>query len=158
VKNEYPTYASARRIESIEHLKKIGCETLQIDVTSYDSIDKAVKTIEKKHSSVGILINNAANGIMGAMETIPLEDVKRLYETNVFGLLAMTQAVLPKMRKAGKGRIVNIGSSGGEFSFLLGSSKVIIKTTLPPHQILSYQCSPKTLQHPHQPEKNASVA
>ena len=117
VKNGYPTYASARRIESIEHLKKIGCETLQIDVTSYDSIDKAVKTIEEKQSSVGILINNAAIGIMGAMETIPLEEeVKRLYETNVFGLLAMTQAVLPKMRKAGKGRIVNIGSSGGEFT------------------------------------------
>lgn len=116
VKNGYPTYASARRLESIEHLKNQGCETLQIDVTKYDTIDKAVKTIEEKHGSVGILINNAAIGIMAAMETIPIEEVKRQYETNVFGLLAMTQAVLPKMRKAGKGRIVNIGSSGGEFT------------------------------------------
>ena len=116
IKNGYPTYASARKLESIEGLKKLGCETLQIDVTDYDSIYKAVKTIENTHGSVGILVNNAAIGIMTAMETIPMDEVKRQYETNVFGLLAITQAVLPAMRKAGKGRIVNIGSSGGEFT------------------------------------------
>ena len=116
IKNGYPTYASARKLESIEELKKLGCETLQIDVTDYDTIHKAVKTIEHTHGSVGILVNNAAIGIMSAMETIPLEEVKRQYETNVFGLLAITQAVLPAMRKEGKGRIINIGSSGGEFT------------------------------------------
>jgi len=116
IKNGYPTYASARKLESIEELKKLGCETLQIDVTDYDTIHKAVETIEKKHGSVGILVNNAAIGIMTPMETIPMDEVKRQYETNVFGLLAITQAVLPAMRKAGKGRIVNIGSSGGEFT------------------------------------------
>ena len=116
VKNGYSTYASARKLESIDSLKELGCETLGIDVTDYDTIHKAVKTIEQKHGSVGILVNNAAIGIMAAMETIPLEEVKRQFETNVFGLLAMTQAVLPAMRKAGKGRIVNIGSSGGEFT------------------------------------------
>jgi NADP-dependent 3-hydroxy acid dehydrogenase YdfG len=116
IKNGYPTYASARKLESIEGLKKLGCETLQIDVTDYDTIHKAVETIEHTHGSVGILVNNAAIGIMSAMETIPMDEVKRQYETNVFGLLAITQAVLPSMRKAGKGRIVNIGSSGGEFT------------------------------------------
>ena len=116
IKNGYPTYASARKLESIEGLKKLGCETLQIDVTNYDTIHKAVETIEHKHGSIGILVNNAAIGIMSAMETIPMDEVKRQYETNVFGLLAITQAVLPAMRKAGKGRIVNIGSSGGEFT------------------------------------------
>jgi len=116
IKNGYPTYASARNLESIEELKKLGCETLQIDVTNYDTIHKAVETIEHKHGSIGILVNNAAIGIMSAIETIPMDEVKRQYETNVFGLLAITQAVLPAMRKAGKGRIVNIGSSGGEFT------------------------------------------
>ena len=116
VKNGYPTYASARKLASLEELKELGCETLQIDVTDYQSIQQAVKTIEKKHGSVGILVNNAAIGVMGAMETIPIEEVKRQYETNVFGLLAMTQAVLPAMRKSKKGRIINIGSSGGEFT------------------------------------------
>lgn len=116
VKNGYPTYASARKLASLEELKELGCETLQIDVTDYQSIQQAVKTIEQKHGSVGILVNNAAIGVMGAMETIPIEEVKRQYETNVFGLLAMTQAVLPAMRKSKKGRIINIGSSGGEFT------------------------------------------
>jgi short-subunit dehydrogenase len=116
IKNGYPTYASARKLESIEGLKKSGCETLQIDVTDYVTIHKAVKTIENTHGSVGILVNNAAIGIMSAMETIPLEEVKKQYETNVFGLLAITQSVLPAMRKVGKGRIINIGSSGGEFT------------------------------------------
>ena len=116
IKNGYPTYASARNLESIEELKRLGCETLQIDVTNYDTIHKAVDTIEHKHGSIGILVNNAAIGIMSAIETIPMDEVKRQYETNVFGLLAITQAVLPAMRKAGKGRIVNIGSSGGEFT------------------------------------------
>lgn len=116
VKNGYPTYASARRLKSIEHLKRMGCKTVAIDVTQYDTIHKAVAEIESIHGALGILVNNAAIGIMAVMETIPIDEVKRQYETNVFGLLAVTQAVLPAMRKAGKGRIVNIGSSGGEFT------------------------------------------
>jgi NADP-dependent 3-hydroxy acid dehydrogenase YdfG len=112
----YPTYASARQIESIEDLKAAGCETLALDVTKQDTIDEAVKIIEQKHGSVGVLVNNAAIGIMTPMETISIDEVRRQYETNIFGLLAVTQAVLPEMRKAGKGRIVNIGSSGGEFT------------------------------------------
>jgi len=116
VKNGYPTYASARKLESIEGLKALGCETLQIDVTDLDTIYKAVEVIENSHGSIGILVNNAAIGIMSPLEIIPIEEVKRQYETNVFGLLAITQAVLPAMRKTGKGRIVNIGSSGGEFT------------------------------------------
>jgi NADP-dependent 3-hydroxy acid dehydrogenase YdfG len=116
VKAGYPTYASARKLESIEELKTLGCHTLQIDVTDYLSIHNAVQTIENKHEAVGILVNNAAIGIMTPMETIPMKEVKRQYDTNVFGLLAITQAVLPAMRKMGKGRIVNIGSSGGEFT------------------------------------------
>lgn len=116
LKAGYPTYASARRIESIEDLKAAGCETLALDVTKQDTIDEAVKIIEQKHGSVGVLVNNAAIGIMTPMETISIDEVRRQYETNIFGLLAVTQAVLPEMRKAGKGRIVNIGSSGGEFT------------------------------------------
>ncbi len=87
-----------------------------IDVTDYLTIKIAVATIEDQYGSVDILVNNAAIGIMTPMETISMEEVKRQYETNVFGLLAMTQAVLPAMRKMGTGRIVNIGSSGGEFT------------------------------------------
>lgn len=112
----YPTYATARRLESINDLKAVGCETLQLDVTDQKSIDLAVKHIEKTHWSVGILVNNAAIWIMTPIETITIEEVRRQYETNVFWLLAMTQAVIPSMRRRGSGRIVNIGSSGGEFT------------------------------------------
>ena len=116
IKAGYPTYASARKLNSIEGLKKMGANTLQIDVTDYGAIYKAVENIENIHGSIGILVNNAAIGIMTPLEIIPMDEVKKQYETNVFGLLAITQAVLPAMRKAGKGRIVNIGSSGGEFT------------------------------------------
>jgi NADP-dependent 3-hydroxy acid dehydrogenase YdfG len=116
VKSGYPTYASARRLESIRDLAEAGCHILQLDVTDQNSINKAVKTIEQERGSVGILINNAAIGIMTPIETIPIDEVRRQYETNIFGLLAVTQAVLPGMRKACKGRIVNMGSSGGEFT------------------------------------------
>ena len=62
VKNGYPTYASARSLESIQDLSSLGCETLRIDVTDDLSIQEAVRTIEKKHAAVGILVNNAAIG------------------------------------------------------------------------------------------------
>ena len=116
VKAGYPTYASARRLESMEDLKIEGCYTLRVDVTDHSTIKEAVQIIEKEHQSVGILVNNAAIGIMTPIETISIDEVRKQYETNVFGLLAMSQAVLPAMRKAHKGRIVNIGSSGGEFT------------------------------------------
>ncbi len=61
-RNGYPTYASARSLESIEDLKKLGCDSLRIDVTDDRSIQEAVRTIEKKHNTVGILVNNAAIG------------------------------------------------------------------------------------------------
>lgn len=116
LKEGYPTFATARRLESINDLKEAGCKTLRLDVTDSISIKEAVKAIEKEFGFVGILVNNAAIGIMTPMETITIDEVRRQYETNIFGLLEVTQAVIPAMRKAGKGRIVNMGSSGGEFT------------------------------------------
>ncbi|MBL4702939.1 MAG: SDR family NAD(P)-dependent oxidoreductase [Flavobacteriales bacterium] len=112
----YPTYATARRLSSIDNLVKVGCNVLQLDVTDQSTIQQAVKTIEQKHGSIGILINNAAIGLMTPMETVSLDVVREQYETNVFGVLAITQVVIPSMRKSGKGRIVQLGSSGGEFT------------------------------------------
>lgn len=112
----YPTFATARRPESLSALAEAGCKTLALDVTDPATIQAAVTQVEEAHGSVGILINNAAIGLMAPMELIPLDTVRQQYETNVFGLLAVTQAVLPAMREAGTGRIVNIGSSGGEWT------------------------------------------
>jgi len=112
----YPTYATARNLNSIKALAQSGCHILRLDVTDQNSINEVVKNIEQEHGSVGILINNAAIGIMTPMETVPIETVKQQYETNVFGLLAVTQAVIPSMRNSGHGKIINVGSSGGEFT------------------------------------------
>lgn len=116
VKAGHPTYATARSVESISDLAAAGCHTWQLDVTNARQIADAVATVEQQYGQVGILINNAAIGLMTPIETVPIKQVRQQYETNVFGVLAVTQAVIPGMRKAGVGRIVNIGSSGGEFT------------------------------------------
>ena len=108
-------YASARRLEAIEDLA--GCKKLALDVTDEASMAAAVKTIEDAEGAVGVLINNAGFGLHGAFETTPLEEIRRQFETNVIGLARLSQLVLPAMRAQGWGRIVNISSMGGKFSF-----------------------------------------
>jgi short-subunit dehydrogenase len=76
----------------------------------------AVKSIEAEHGRVGALVNNAGYGEYGTIEETDLEKVRTMFETNVFGLARLTQLVLPAMRDAGEGRIVNIGSMGGRFT------------------------------------------
>jgi NAD(P)-dependent dehydrogenase (short-subunit alcohol dehydrogenase family) len=110
-------YASARRLESIEHLREVDCETLALDVTDEQSMQAAVEQIERAEGAVGVLVNNAGYSQSGAIETVPLQAVRRQFETNVFGLVRLTQLVLPQMRAQRWGKIVNIGSMGGRLSF-----------------------------------------
>jgi NAD(P)-dependent dehydrogenase (short-subunit alcohol dehydrogenase family) len=110
-------YASARSLESIEDLKSAGCRTLALDVTDEDSMRAAVEEVERAEGAVGALVNNAGYSQSGAVETVPLGDVRRQFETNVFGLLRMSQLVLPAMRREGRGRIVNVSSMGGKLTF-----------------------------------------
>jgi NADP-dependent 3-hydroxy acid dehydrogenase YdfG len=110
-------YATARRLESIEDLKAAGCKTLALDVTDEDSMRAAVATVAEAEGAVGALVNNAGYSQSGAVETVAPEDVRRQFETNVFGLLRMCQLVLPGMRRQGRGRIVNVSSMGGKLTF-----------------------------------------
>jgi NAD(P)-dependent dehydrogenase (short-subunit alcohol dehydrogenase family) len=110
-------YATARRPESIEDLKAAGCRTLALDVTGEESMRAAVEEVERAEGAVGALVNNAGYSQSGAVETVPLDDVRRQFETNVFGLLRMSQLVLPGMRREGRGRIVNLSSMGGKLTF-----------------------------------------
>jgi NADP-dependent 3-hydroxy acid dehydrogenase YdfG len=112
----WSVYASARRLESIEHLADAGCELLQLDVTDEQSTRAAVETIEREHGAVGVLVNNAGYSQGGPIEQVPLEAVRRQFETNVFGLIALTQLVLPAMRQQHWGKIVNVGSMGGKLT------------------------------------------
>jgi short-subunit dehydrogenase len=110
-------YATARRLESIEDLKQAGCRTLALDVTDEGSMQAAVAAVEEAEGSVGALVNNAGYSQSGAVETVPMDELRRQFETNVFGLVRMCQLVLPGMRRAGRGRIVNVSSMGGKVTF-----------------------------------------
>jgi NAD(P)-dependent dehydrogenase (short-subunit alcohol dehydrogenase family) len=113
----HAVYASARRPESIADLEQHGCKLLGLDVTDETSRLEAVRAIEAEHGAVGVLVNNAGYSQSGAVETVPLDDVRRQFETNVFGLVRMCQLVLPAMRAQRWGRIVNVSSMGANFTF-----------------------------------------
>jgi short-subunit dehydrogenase len=116
-KNGHTVYASARRLESISGLEAAGCRLLELDVTDEDSMTAAVKEVEDAEGAVGVLVNNAGYSQSGAVESVPMDAVRRQFETNVFGLVRMCQLVLPGMRRQGFGRIVNISSMGGRLVF-----------------------------------------
>jgi NAD(P)-dependent dehydrogenase (short-subunit alcohol dehydrogenase family) len=113
----WTVYATARRPESIADLEAAGCKTLALDVTGEVSMAAAVGAVEEAEGAVGVLINNAGYSQSGAVESVPLDQVRRQFETNVFGLIRMCQLVLPKMRERRWGKIVNIGSMGGKLTF-----------------------------------------
>jgi NAD(P)-dependent dehydrogenase (short-subunit alcohol dehydrogenase family) len=109
----YVTVATARNPAMLEALAAAGCITLPLDVTLEASRRAAVEEVERRYDSVGVLINNAGCGQYGPLEEIPPDALQRAFDTNVFGLLRMVQLVLPGMRRAGRGRIINISSLAG---------------------------------------------
>ena len=109
-------YATARRIESIEDLQRDGCKTLTLDVTDEASMRAAVDEVTSVEGGVEALVNNAGYGLHGPFEEASLDEVRRQFETNVFGAVALTQMVLPKMRQRRFGRVVNISSMGGRIT------------------------------------------
>src|SRR5919202_2360068 len=113
----HTVYATARREESIADLAALGCRTLALDVTDEASMAAAVDRVVAEEGAVGALVNNAGYSLSGAIETVDMDDVRRQFETNVFGLMRMCQLVLPSMRASGAGRIVNISSMGGRLTF-----------------------------------------
>jgi NAD(P)-dependent dehydrogenase (short-subunit alcohol dehydrogenase family) len=113
----HTVYATARRVDSLGDLREAGAHTLALDVTDEASMAAAVEQVTEKHGAVGVLINNAGYSQSGAIETLPMDDLRRQFETNVFGLVRMCQLVLPGMRRQGWGRIVNISSMGANFTF-----------------------------------------
>jgi NAD(P)-dependent dehydrogenase (short-subunit alcohol dehydrogenase family) len=113
----WKVYATARRAESIADLEQDGIHTLPLDVTDEASMQSAVQAVSDAEGAVGVLINNAGYSQSGAIETVPMESVRRQFETNVFGVVRLTQLVLPAMRDQRWGKIVNIGSMGGKLTF-----------------------------------------
>ena len=110
-------YATARKLESIADLEAKGCKLLALDVCDESSMQAAVGAVEQAEGAVGVLVNNAGYSQSGAVESVPLDQVRRQFETNVFGLVRMVQLVLPGMRRQRWWKIVNISSMGGKLTF-----------------------------------------
>ncbi len=113
----WTVYATARRPESIADLERAGCRTLALDVTDEDSMQAAVRAVEDAEGAVGVLVNNAGYSQGGPIEQVPMDAVRRQFETNVFGAIRLAQLVLPAMRRQRWGKIVNVGSMGGRLTF-----------------------------------------
>ncbi len=114
----WSTYATARRPETLADLAAAGARTLALDVTDDASMRAAVEQV----GVVDVLVNNAGYSLGGPVEEVSLDDLRRQFETNVFGLVRLCQLVLPGMRARGSGRILNLSSMGGRLTLPGGGS------------------------------------
>ncbi|MBE9117438.1 SDR family NAD(P)-dependent oxidoreductase [Lusitaniella coriacea LEGE 07157] len=113
LKDGWLVYGAARRVEKMEDIKGEGAKILFLDVTDEESMQAAIQTLLAAEGQIDALINNAGYGSYGALEDVPIDEARRQFEVNVFGLVRLTQLVLPTMRGARSGTIVNISSMGG---------------------------------------------
>jgi NAD(P)-dependent dehydrogenase (short-subunit alcohol dehydrogenase family) len=106
-------FASARRPESIADLAAAGVGAVRLDVNDPGSVAAAVADVERRAGRIDVLVNNAGINVFGPLLEQPLAEIREVFETNVLGLLAVTQAVVPGMADRRRGRVVNIGSVVG---------------------------------------------
>jgi NAD(P)-dependent dehydrogenase (short-subunit alcohol dehydrogenase family) len=130
------TYATMRNLEKGNDLKSnaamenLPLKIMQLDVTDDISITKAVQFIITDSGRIDIVVNNAGYGLVGAFEDLSLDEIKQQYETNFYGVVRVTQAILPIMRKQKSGRIINISSGAGRFGYPGGSAYISTKFAL----------------------------
>jgi len=110
----YAVYGAARRTEKMKDLEDKGMNILPLDLTNDESIVQCVNSVLEKEGRIDVLINNAGYGSYGSVEEVSIEEAKRQFEVNIFGLARITQLIIPAMRKQKSGRIVNISSMGGK--------------------------------------------
>jgi NAD(P)-dependent dehydrogenase (short-subunit alcohol dehydrogenase family) len=131
--NRFLTYATMRNLDKSSIVKaaaekeKLPIKVEQLDVTDDQSVSNAIQTIVSETGRIDVLVNNAGYGLIGAFEDLSIDEIKNLYETNVFGLIRVTQAVLPVMRRQKSGIIVNVSSGAGLFGYPAGSAYVSTK-------------------------------
>jgi NAD(P)-dependent dehydrogenase (short-subunit alcohol dehydrogenase family) len=114
-------YAAARRADRMAALEDAGAKVIVLDLTDEASILAAVDRIKAETGELDFLVNNAGYGAYGALEDVPLDEGRRQFEVNVFGLARLCQLALPLMREKGRGAIVNVTSIGGKGGEPFGS-------------------------------------
>jgi short-subunit dehydrogenase len=120
LKEGFIVYGAARRVEKMAELEKAGAKIISLDLTEDDSIVGAVDTVMKDQGRIDVLVNNAGYGSFGSLEDTPIDEARRQYEVNLFGLGRLIQLVLPQMRERGSGKIINISSTGGKHATPFG--------------------------------------
>jgi short-subunit dehydrogenase len=122
-KKGYRVFATGRKPEVLAEVQKeaegTSLEILRLDVADADSVELAKQAVLEQTGGYGVdvLINNAGYGTAGPTEMCSDEDMRRQYDVNVFGLMAVTRAFLPQMRERGSGRVINVSSIGGKVTF-----------------------------------------
>ena len=116
----YIVYGAARRTDRLQALAADGIRPLAMDVTDDASMSAVVNRILEETGRIDVLVNNAGYGSYGAIEDVPIDEARRQFEVNVFGLGRLTQLVTPHMRTRGSGTIINISSMGGKLTTPLG--------------------------------------
>jgi NAD(P)-dependent dehydrogenase (short-subunit alcohol dehydrogenase family) len=111
----FTVYAVARRVDRMSALATDGVHPFAMDVTDDASVVAGVDRILAEQGRIDVLVNNAGYGSYGAVEDVPIEEARRQFEVNVFGLARLVQLVTPPMRAQESGRIINISSIGGKF-------------------------------------------
>lgn len=112
----YIVYGAARRTELMQPIQDAGGHVISLDFYNEASVQKCIDSIIQQTGRIDILVNNAGFGLGGNIESVSMEEAKKQFEVNVFGLTHITQLVLPYMRKQRYGRIINISSIAGKFS------------------------------------------
>ena len=148
-RNGFLTYATMRSLNKGENIKslaqneKLPLKTVQLDVTDDTSVKNAIQSITAESNRIDVLVNNAGYAVSGAFEDLSMEEIKAQYETNLFGVIRVTQAVLPIMRKQKSGIIVNISSGAGRIGFPGMSAYVSTKFAIEGlSESMSYELEP----------------
>jgi NAD(P)-dependent dehydrogenase (short-subunit alcohol dehydrogenase family) len=135
-KNGVFTYATMRNLDRANNIielkqkEKLPLEVLKLDVTDDKSVNDAIGKIENEQETIDILVNNAGYALVGPLEELSIQEFKEQFETNVFGVIRVTQSVLPIMRKQRSGTIVNVSSIAGRIGFPLTPAYVSSKFAL----------------------------
>lgn len=135
-RNGFHTYATmrnlakSRSILDIAKKEKLPLEVIRLDVDDDKSVKDAVNKIVAEKKRIDVLVNNAGYGLVGCVEDLSIDEVKAIFETNLFGIVRVTQAVLPTMRKQGNGIIVNVSSVAGRISFPVTPAYISTKFAL----------------------------
>lgn len=114
-------YGAGRRVDQLIPLESLGVQKIKLDISDEASVQHAVEDIIQKTGRIDVLFNNAGYGSYGAVEDVSIEEAKKQFEVNLFGLARLTQLVLPYMRRQKSGTIINTSSMAGRITSYFGA-------------------------------------